>query len=305
MSLILVFFYRCEPTMPDYEVEKSKNMLVVSSVLSSGNSNQILHISKTNLFESLPQQDLDKDSIKVIIKINSYEYMLQPDSIIKYWGRFYYYFKCPLKPYDQVSVKISHPDYESVQAEVEIPDSVFCKNPMEDTLLYELPEKFKFYWNEEKSAEAYFVKIFLSASNHDSNDFEIQLNSQYHENLLQSANIQTICNYTLTNDDFKNCIKNSVQEKNYFRSWNENEINLKLFEYETVYLYAKIYSLDENAIYCFEQSNSQDELSGFNTKIELYSNVENGRGLVCAYSTAKSKKIYFDKKLIEECLNGE
>ncbi len=300
--LIFAGFYCCEPTMPDYDIEKSKNMLVVSSVLSPGNPNQIFHISKTDLFESLPQEDLNEDSLKMIVNKNGNEYIAQPDSIIEWYGRFYYYLNLPLKPHDRVAVNVIHPDYETIRAEVEIPDSVHCAIPVNDTLFYEMPEYLSFSWSEVASAEAYFVKIYLSATNNDSNDFDIQLNNDYYH-LLPLANVQTKCFYIISREEIIDCLKNVIQKVNSYRYWDENKISLKLSDYESVSLYAKIFSLDENAIYIFEESKSQDELSGFNTKIELYSNVENGRGVICAYSKTRSKNISFSKNLIEQCLN--
>lgn len=307
---LTILFIQCEPTKPNYDIGTSDNQLVLGCLITCCNSLHYLDINATEFKNANKQLGFSNDSLIFHLYKNNQladtKLVIEKDSTI--WGigyKYYYrnYFQENFSVDDKIKLVIAHDDYETISGEATIPDSVELTNLRQDTVLNELPENFKIKWKDTNSAEAYYVRLFLKAENNDSTDFEVELTNETYWELYQTSYSQFENHYNISKYDLKNALKNVIEIINRSIDYEDNKIEIQIYDYSKVYLYAKVLSLDLGASYVFADGEMPDELSGFSSKCEIYSNVKNGKGLIGAYSKSNSKKIILNKNLIKEILN--
>lgn len=312
---LLPFLYRCPagpPTGPSTDISKK---LSVNCLISPFEDSLKIFVSKWNELSEY-EYEFDYDYIrypdywsvpgtKVKIAVDGNYLPVEEDSLKEYsefWKIYhYYYYKFPnvdVRPGQHWELTVSHPDYDSLYAETVVPDSVeFIEQPT-DTIR-ESSGKLNFRWTQADGAEGYLplLLLFAEKDNGECRQEEIYLDWETFYTDGEPGGSGTSA-FPQKNREIQYSISSMMEEINYFIRYEWSDFN----NVTQIYLQLYVYSMDE-ALYNIQRWEIKpDELSGFNAPINVYSNVENGRGILGAFWRTASKKIIIDKEfLISQC----
>ena len=241
---------------------------------------------------------------KVTIAVDGHLQPVVEDSIIKYNDfrktYHYYYYKFPnvdVNPGQHWELSVYHPDYDSLYAEAIVPDSVEFIN-LPDTIRDQSADLY-FSWNPAEGAKGYLPLLSFTAINDTGGYWSIQIHSDFTDEGDGIYSFSSGFPRQNTSKEYK--IKTMLEEIKICYDEDKYKIG-DLSQFTSFYLRIYIYSLNE-ALYNIQRWEVQpDELSGFNAPLRVFSNVENGSGILGAFWRTASEKIIIDKEfLISQC----
>ena len=314
---IALLLWRCPagpPTGPDTDISKN---LSVNCLISPYEDTLKVFVSKwseISEYENYVASYLtfydywSVSGVKVIVAVDGNTLMVEEDTLKKYDEFYqiyhYYYYRFPnveVRPGQRWELSVSHPDFDSISAEAIVPDSVILTTLPVDTIT-ESSEKLLFAWTQANGAGGYLPLLLFTAEKNSGEHWlqEIYLSWETNHidghmegggttpNPQKSLSVQ----YEMTT---------LIEELKYFCNLDHPELD-SLHQYESLYLQFFLYSLNE-ALYNIQRLEIKpDELSGFNAPVRVFSNVENGSGILGAFWRTASKKIIIDKEfLIGQC----
>lgn len=229
---------------------------------------------------------------------------IEEDSIADYnefWDiNHYYYYKFPnvdVNPGQHWELSVYHPDYDSLYAEAIVPDSAEFIN-LPDTIRDQSADLY-FSWNPAEGAKGYLPLLSFTAINDTGGYWSIQIHSDFTDEGDGIYSFSSGFPRQNTSKEYK--IKTMLEEIKICYDEDKYKIG-DLSQFTSFYLRIYIYSLNE-ALYNIQRWEVQpDELSGFNAPLRVFSNVENGSGILGAFWRTASEKIIIDKEfLISQC----
>ena len=289
--LSLILAYSCEPGNPIGSVPQKENELVIKSIFRPDKDKQCLIITSTNYFNA-GYKYLDYDSVNIRILINDSTIYVKPSSseVDQLYRR--YWFNKMISAGEKYTIICSHIDYKTVYGSFTVPSPVDFIRPDTIINIQEFSDNIIFKWRGQKNTFGYYTKIYLYGSDNN-NYFRLQLNDeQNHDFQHLSLPTPTKNNeYKLDKEKLIKCLKSA------------SSIDcVKLTDNYEIYLYARVYSLSVGAFMQASELNP-DQLSSFNSKVNKYSNIENGEGIVGSYWITSSPTIIINKKFINSIKN--
>ncbi|HQE95745.1 MAG TPA: DUF4249 family protein [Candidatus Marinimicrobia bacterium] len=297
------------PTGPSTDISRN---LSVNCLISPFEDSLKVFVSKWNELSEYeyeyPYSDYKKypdywsvSGAKVKIAVDGNYLPVMEDSVKEYdnFGDVchYYYYKFPnvdVHPGQHWELSVYHPDYDSLYAETVVPDSVELVEQPTDTIR-ESSGKLNFRWTQADGAEGY-LPLLLFIAEKDDGEFwqqEIYLDWEIYYTDGEPGGSGTSA-FPQKNREIQYSISSMIEEINYFIRYEWSDFN----NITQLYLQFYVYSMDE-ALYNIQRWEVQpDELSGFNAPIRVFSNVENGSGILGAFWRTDSPKIIIDKEFI-------
>ncbi len=311
----LFLLWRCPagpPTGPDTDISKN---LSVNCLISPYEDTLKVFVSKwSELSEyeyEYPYSDWKKypdywsvSGAIVTIAVNGNYLPVMEDSVKEdedIWDVcHYYYYKFPnvdVHPGQHWQLSVYHPDYDSLYAETVVPDSVEFIN-LPDTIRDD-SENLNFSWTDADGARGYLPLLSFTATNDTGKYWSIQVHSDFADEGDGVYSWSSGFPSQNTSAEYK--INTMLKEIKFCYDEDKYKIG-DLSQFTSFYLRFYVYSLNE-ALYNIQRWEVQpDELSGFNAPVRVFSNVENGSGILGAFWRTASKKIIIDKEfLIGQC----
>lgn len=312
---MLPLLYRCPagpPTGPSTDISRQ---LCVNCLISPFEDTTYVFISKWNELSEYEYEDEYYDytrypdywsisGAKVKIAVNGNYLPVIEDSVKEYENIWeichYYYYKFPVsdvRPGQHWELSVSHPDYDSLYAETEVPDSVKFIN-LSDTIK-DASENLNFSWTNAEKAKGYLPILSFTAKDDTGKYWSIQIHSDFTD---EGDGVYSFSSgYPRQNTSVEYTIKTMLKEISF--RYNEDKDKIGDFsQFTSFYLKLYVYSVNE-ALYNIQRWEIQpDELSGFNAPLQVFSNVENGSGILGAFWRTASEKIIIDKDfIISQC----
>ena len=307
----LFLLWRCPagpPTGPDTDISKN---LSVNCLISPYEDTLKVFVSKwSELSEyeyEYPYSDWKKypdywsvSGAIVTIAVNGNYLPVMEDSVKEdedIWDVcHYYYYKFPnvdVHPGQHWQLSVYHPDYDSLYAETVVPDSVEFIN-LPDTIRDD-SENLNFSWTDADGARGYLPLLSFTATNDTGKYWSIQVHSDFADEGDGVYSWSSGFPSQNTSAEYK--INTMLKEIKFCYDEDKYKIG-DLSQFTSFYLRFYVYSLNE-ALFNIQRWEVQpDELSGFNAPIRVFSNVENGSGILGAFWRTASKKIIIDEEFI-------
>ncbi len=272
MSIVLATNISCESDL-DIVIPDKESKIVINSLIGLDSLIRV-HISKSSV---LNQNIQNIQNAKVHLKQNNKEFG-QMKSIEDGW---YILDEKYLKSNNSYQIEISHPNFETCNAQMEVPQKVsidqFSYTKADDSQL-----NFSIEFQDDASENNYYM--ILLKKKQDNNSYDIEYNSDdiiFNGNLsinpigLQQSLLRGSRSFS---DENRNGEKISVSFHIYNESYTIDQLNN---EYQVV-----LYHITQD-YYKYERSlttiKNPDDLPFYN-KINVYSNVANGYGIFSAYA---------------------
>ncbi len=315
---LLSLLYHCPagpPTGPDTDISKN---LTANCLISPYEDTTYVFVSRWSKISEYEFEDLvtpgmmtnpfwDYWSIsnaEIRITVDGKYLPVREDSVTDYQEFYqiyhYYYYKFPnvdILPGQHWKLSVNHPDYDSLYAETVVPDSVvFIDLP--DTIRDQSSE-LNFSWNPAEGAKGYLPILSFTAIDDTGKYWSIQIHADFTD---EGDGVYSFSSgYPRQNTSAGYKINTMLEEIKICYDEDKYKIG-NLSQFTSFYLNIYIYSLNE-ALYNIQRWEVQpDELSGFNAPLQVFSNVENGSGILGAFWRTASRKIIIDRDfIIEQC----
>jgi hypothetical protein len=237
---------------------------------------------------------------KIRIAVDGKNLPVEEDSVRGYKEFYriyhYYYYKFPnvdVRPGQHWELSVYHPDYDSLYAETVVPDSVEFIN-LPDTIRDD-SENLNFSWTDADGARGYLPLLSFTAINDTGKYWSVQIHADFTDE--GDGVYSSSSGYPRQNTSAEYKINTMLKEIKFCYDEDKYKIG-DLSQFTSFYLRFYVYSLNE-ALYNIQRWEVQpDELSGFNAPIRVFSNVENGSGILGAFWRTASKKIIIDEEFI-------
>jgi len=311
---LLLVLWHCPagpPTGPDTDISKN---LSANCLISPYEDTSYVFVSKWNELSEY-EYEFEYDYIRypdywsisgaeVKIAVNGNYLPVMEDSVKEYnnfWDvNNYYYYKFPnvdVRPGQHWELSVCHPDYDSLYAETVVPDSVEFIN-LPDTIRDQSADLY-FSWNPAEGAKGYLPLLSFTTIDDTGKYWSIQIHSDF---AYEGDGVYSFSSgYPHQNTSVGYKINTMLEEIKFCYDEDKYKIG-DLSQFTSFYLKLYVYSVNE-ALYSIQRWEVQpDELSGFNAPLRVFSNVENGSGILGAFWRTASKKIIIDKEfLISQC----
>ncbi|MBU4445248.1 DUF4249 domain-containing protein [bacterium] len=209
----------------------------------------------------------------------------------------YYYYKFPnvnVYPGQRWELYVSHPDYGSLYVETIVPDSVEFFDQSADTIRDD-SGTLNFAWTQAEGAEGYLPRLMFIAEKNDGNVWQQQIHLDF---TYEGDGVYSFSSgYPQKERSIQYPIKTLIEQVKYFYSDDWNELG-DFSQFDSIYIQLYVFSMNE-ALYHIQRWGIQpDKLSGFNAPIRVFTNVDNGSGILGAFWHTKSPEIPIKKELL-------
>lgn len=302
------------PTGPDTDISRE---LITNCLISPYEDTLRVFVSKWSEISEYENDDASYltfydywsvSGAKVKITVDGNTLPVEEDTVKEYDEFYqiyhYYYYRflnVEVRPGQRWELSVSHPDFDSISAGAIVPDSVILTTLPGDTIT-ELSEKLLFAWTQANGAGGYLPLLLFTAEKNSGEHWQQEIYLSWETNYIDG---HLEGDGTPPNPQKKLSVQYEmttlIEELKYFCNLDHPELD-SLHQYESFYLQFFLYSLNE-ALYNIQRLEVQpDELSGFNAPINVYSNVDNGSGILGTFWRTASKKIFIDQYfLINNC----
>ena len=306
---IALLLWRCPagpPTGPDTDISKN---LSVNCLISPYEDTLKVFVSKWNELSEYeyPYSNYKKyydywsiSGATIEIVVDGKYLPVEEDSVTGFSEFYdiyhYYYYKflnVSVHPGQHWELSVYHPDYDSLYAETVVPDSVEFIN-LPDTIRDD-SENLNFSWTDADGARGYLPLLSFTAINDTGKYWSVQIHADFTDE--GDGVYSSSSGYPRQNTSAEYKINTMLKEIKFCYDEDKYKIG-DLSQFTSFYLRFYVYSLNE-ALYNIQRWEVQpDELSGFNAPIRVFSNVENGSGILGAFWRTASKKIIIDEEFI-------
>ena len=305
----LFLLWRCPagpPTGPDTDISKN---LSVNCLISPYEDTLKVFVSKWNELSEYeyPYSNYKKyydywsiSGATIEIVVDGKYLPVEEDSVTGFSEFYdiyhYYYYKflnVSVHPGQHWELSVYHPDYDSLYAETVVPDSVEFIN-LPDTIRDD-SENLNFSWTDADGARGYLPLLSFTAINDTGKYWSVQIHADFTDE--GDGVYSSSSGYPRQNTSAEYKINTMLKEIKFCYDEDKYKIG-DLSQFTSFYLRFYVYSLNE-ALYNIQRWEVQpDELSGFNAPVRVFSNVENGSGILGAFWRTASKKIIIDEEFI-------
>ena len=289
--LFICLMYTCEPKLPTGSNPKKQNKIVLNSMFVSTKTEQWIYINKTRYYSSEDSRRIfnyDSLTVKFISdNVKKQAHVKKDEDDFNHSS--HYIANYTPTPKEKYALIASHPNYDTAKTSVQVPDSVEIISPSKADTIDQIPNELKIDWSNTDYTYGYYTEVFLIGYNNNLGRESIQLNNNYYPNFLPTPEAEKKSEYTINGEKLEYCFKNTKQT---------DEMNRKLSKFNTAYLILRVYSLSKGAFYMIGKKGNPDEISGFNSHRQSYSNIKNGKGIAGAAYATDSPPIYLSDSLI-------